>query len=107
MIYLQFILGMVLYSAIASLSYYGNFKQSQWYVPLGMFLGLTTSLIWFNISKAEPDPSILIIKGLWWDAMLTLIFIIIPLLFFGARLSMYQWVGFGLVLLGLGMAKLG
>lgn len=106
MIYLQFTLGALMYSLIAYISYSPVIKSSPWFYPLGLTGALIANLLWLWISKTESVASNLAIKGIFWDVMLTLVYLAIPLLLFGVRLSNVQIFGILLILTGLIMVKL-
>lgn len=105
MIYIQFLMGFLLYITIATITYSVDFKQSYWYYPIGLIAGLGANFLWLWISKSEQNASSLVVKGLYWDAMLTITYAAVPMLMFGARLNFYQTVGFGLILGGLILTK--
>lgn len=95
-----------MYTAMAFASYSGTFKASSWYFPLGIASAIIANVLWFMIAKAEPNSSPLMIKGLIWDAMLMLVYLIVPILFFEARFTPIQMVGLGLTVVGLFLTKL-
>lgn len=97
---------MACYGLIAYTSYSKELKASPYYFLIGLVGALVANLIWLWISKTETDTNQLMIKGLFWDSALTLIYLIVPLMIFEARLSTTQWVGLGLVLIGLTVTKL-
>lgn len=106
MIFIQFGIGFVTYSLMAIISYSETAKSSWFYFPLGILAAIIANVTWLHISKMELDNSALVIKGLWWDSMLTSLYILIPIIFFGARLSGIQIVGLVLVVAGLFLTKL-
>ncbi len=106
MIYLQFLIGFIVYTGIAYVSYSDWIKASNWYFPLGITGAILANLIWLWISKVEPNSSKLLIKGLYWDSMLTAIYILMPLVIFNASLNFKQSIGLVLVIAGLIMVKL-
>lgn len=107
MLYIQFILGFILYTALAFSSYHNGFKTHKMYYVVVTILAVLCNLIWFQIAKQEPSSSILMIKGLFWDVMLMLCYLIVPILFFSARFSTLQGLGLILVLSGLLLTKVG
>lgn len=95
-----------MYVGLASASYSNTFKQTAWYYPVGIMAAIIANLIWLWISKLDSNPSSLAIKGLYWDSMLTITYMAVPLLFFGAKLNNYQISGLLLIFLGLVLTKL-
>lgn len=106
MIYIQFTIGFIMYVGIASISYSETFKQSSWYYPVGILAAIIANLIWLWISKLESNPSSLVIKGLYWDSMLTAVYMVVPILFFGAKLNNYQIYGLLFIFIGLILTKI-
>ncbi len=106
MIYLQFLIGALMYGTMAFASYNESFKVSAWYFPVGILSAVVANVLWFLIAKVEPNASQLMIKGLIWDAMLMLVYLIVPLVFFEARFTPIQMVGVGLTIGGLFLTKL-
>jgi multidrug transporter EmrE-like cation transporter len=106
-LYIQFLIGFVLYTALSFASYHSGFKTTKYYYLLVTILAIFCNLIWFQIAKQEPSSSVLMIKGLFWDVMLMMCYLIVPILFFSARFSVFQGVGLILVLSGLLLTKVG
>lgn len=105
MLYIQFFFGFILYTAMAFATYSESFKVSKHYFSVAIILAILSNLIWFHIAKHEPSSSILMLKGLYWDVMLMLSYLIVPLLFFSAKFSALQGIGIVLVLIGLVLTK--
>jgi len=107
MLYLQFFVGFLTYSCLAFASYSEFLKNHPLYYYLGISLAILANLSWLSIARAESNSSLLMIKGLWWDSMLTIVYLTVPILFFQARFSLVQSIGIGLTVLGLFVIKLG
>lgn len=105
MIYLQFLIGFIMYTCLASATYSESFKASNWYYPAGVAAAIVANLIWLWIGKLEANPSVLVIKGLYWDSMLTATYILVPILFFGAKVSTFQIFGIAFIGIGLILTK--
>lgn len=95
-----------MYVILAVISYYGPFKSSPLFLPLGLTSALIANLTWLSISRSDLNPSSLIVKGLYWDAMLTSVYMIVPIVFFDAKLSLNQGIGAILIVMGLILTKL-
>lgn len=106
MIYIQFVIGFLLYSIMAYISYSESFKQSKWFFLTGIGLAILVNAIWFSIAKNEAVASKLVLKGLYWDVMLTAAYLVIPLILFQAKLSLLQALGVGLIVLGVLFTKI-
>ena len=105
MIYAQFIFGLCLYLCMAFSSYHPSFKMSPLYFPVGIGAAILCNLLWFSIAKSDLNSSSLVVKGLIWDTMLMLCYLVVPLVFFNAKFTTTQAVGVGLTLLGLFLTK--
>lgn len=105
MIYIQFLLGLLAYCAAASISYFDAFKVSKFYIPAGIAIGIVCNIIWLSIAKNEKNPSLLMLKGLYWDCMLMGVYLLIPFLFFKAQINTTQALGILLVITGLVLTK--
>lgn len=96
-----FAIGFLVYVSNATLSYSKGLKASPYYYTIGIILAVIANLTWLYISKLETEPNKLLLKGLYWDIMLTVAYLIVPILFYHARLSAQQTVGAILVLVGI------
>ena len=105
MIFIQFFIGMSIYLLMAFASYSTWLKESKIYFPLGILAAIIANFIWLSIAKSEVNPSVLMIKGLVWDAMLTGCYLLVPILFFNARFTFVQGLGVILVIIGLLLTK--
>lgn len=95
-----------MYAAMAFASYSQSFKVSSWYFPVGIASAVVANVLWFLIAKADPNSSSLMIKGLIWDAMLMMMYLLVPILFFEARFTNMQMAGLALTVVGLFLTKL-
>lgn len=105
MIY-SFIAGAVLYTILALTSYSSLGKTSQWAWVIAALAGAIANIIWLSIARSVPDSSKLTIIGLYWDLMLTGLYVAVPILLFGARFSWSQGLGMILLVAGLTLIKL-
>lgn len=87
------------------MSYSTSFKESVWCTPGWILLALVGAYSWSLVTKALPDPSKLMIVGLYWDSGMQLTYLLVPLLFFGSRLSLTQGIGVLLVFIGLMLTR--
>lgn len=106
MIYIQFLIGLIIYLFMAFASYYDALKQSKYYFPLGILAAIIANFIWLSIAKSETNSSALVIKGVLWDLMLTLCYVAVPILFFKTQFTVNQIIGILLMLVGLIFIKL-
>jgi multidrug transporter EmrE-like cation transporter len=91
---------------MAAGSYYSPFKNSPWYFPVGLGAAIVANFIWMSIAKEELDTSALVIKGVTWDAMLIMCYVLVPILFFETKFTTIQASGILLTVIGLFMTKL-
>jgi len=101
-IQLCFLGAFIFYSIAASLPFLG-LSEKLHYVS-AMVIALFTSYFWTTISR-NIDKNSVVIYGAWYDAMLTLAFLLIPLLFTGFNLTPKQAIGIVIMLLGILITK--
>jgi len=101
------ILGTIVYSAYAWLTFKPELKVSAYLIPIGLSLAVFGNLLWILLARSTHDPAKLIVYGMLWDTMITLAFLLVPMMFFGVRFTAIGGVGCGLVVVGLLMMKLG
>jgi multidrug transporter EmrE-like cation transporter len=106
MTYLQYLLGFALYVCLASVSYSETLKLSKWYLVIGALGGILTNVLWLLIAKSESNSSSLMLKALIWDSMIVITYLIIPIIFFNAKLSSVQVLGILLILSGMLLTKI-
>ena len=103
----QFVIGFLVYGVLALASYSESFKASMFYYPTGVVAAIVANVCWLMIAKGESDPSKLVITGLYWDIMLTLVYIVVPFAMFGAKVNMWQGFGIAAIILGILLTKVG
>lgn len=106
MIYLYFLVGATIYSISAYISNSKVAQAANWYYPLGIALAVVANLIWLTIAKNSAGPSETLMKALYWDIMLSMCFIWVPLMVFNAQLSGYGYLGIVFILAGIALTKL-
>jgi drug/metabolite transporter (DMT)-like permease len=104
MIY-QFLLGALAHFTAAYVSYSDYWKTSKYYYLVGLVATFASSAIWMTIAKQDNNSSTLVIKALYWDCMLMLIYLAVPFVLFNATITMYQAIGITLVTIGLILTK--
>lgn len=102
---ISFALGMLIYCLSAYTSFNAEFKKSNWFFVAGLGMSILANLIWMNIAKNTEDVSRLAVIGLYWDSMIVLAFLFVPMLVFGMELTTTQWVGVGLIVAGIFVTK--
>lgn len=93
-----FALGALLYCTQVFLSY-GPLKGSPWFLTVLALSGSLTALTWGLIAKANAGLE-LYRYAMWWDVMIVLVYLLLPLLFFNVQLSGFGWIGISLMILG-------
>lgn len=101
MLHLAFIIAGLSYALSASLPFIVT-KNVQ--MAIAVCIGIVTNVCWVTISRAVPQTDIPL-YGLAYDAMLTMMFLIMPYFFIKFELSTTQSVGIAMVLIGLYLVK--
>lgn len=104
----MWIVGFLVYSLICTLSY-KNVPNNliNPYILVGV-LGAIGNIAWLRVAKTATDDSNILLKGVYWDTMITLIYLAIPLIAFGVKLtSVSQILGAFLIIAGLLLIKIG
>ena len=104
MIYL-FLLGLFSFITGAVVSYSPAIKESQFYYPAFFAITALSTLGWALLAKQIENPSRLLVIGLYWDTLMQLTYLLVPVLVFSARLSLYQSAGVFLIFTGLMMTR--
>jgi multidrug transporter EmrE-like cation transporter len=106
MIQLSFVLGLIAYSASAWLSYDKSMQVDKLrYYAIGLLFSFIANASWLTVAAKSPTQNQTTLYGLYWDSMLTGIFLLIPILFFGVRFTGLQSLGVGMVILGIVLTK--
>lgn len=96
-----FLIGILIYCAMAYISYEVGFKSSIYYFPVGLILALLANFIWLTIAKRTLDTKELFIYALIWDICLTLSYFVTPLVLFNLSLDIKHVIGVILIILGI------
>ena len=105
MLLFLFLLGFIIYSTGAWISYSDTIKQSFWYYPLGLTLSVIANYAWLTIAKITPNKDDILLYGSIWDSIILGTFIIIPFMFFDLKLGYKDAIGFSLIILGILIVK--
>lgn len=104
---LQFGSAVILYSLMAYLSYSPLLKDgSNWVLFSAPLLGFIANLIWFQIAKTDTNHNSLILKGLYWDILLTFCYLLVPIIFYNISLTTNQVAGIILIISGIILTKI-
>lgn len=98
---------MVMYVILAIVSYSESFKVSTLYFPVGLLVAIIANICWLNIARLESDASKLVMTGLYWDIMLTFVYLAVPFVIFAAKVTIWQSVGIAAIVIGIILTKVG
>lgn len=101
MILAIFAMGALAYSATAWISYYEPVKLSPYYFPIGLALSLAANFGWLMIAKIVPNRDEILIYGAFWDIMIMMAFLAVPLLWFEVRLETKESIGLAFIIVGI------
>lgn len=87
------------------LSYMPALKNSQYYYPMWFAVSVLAAWSWAMVARVVPDSTELVRVGLYWDTLMQLTYLIIPIACFGARLTLLQSAGVALIFTGLMMTR--
>lgn len=87
------------------MSYSESIKNSPHYYLYGASAAIVANLIWLSIAKSELNPSKLVLTGLYWDVMLTMCYLIVPIILFNAKITNLQYLGIGVIITGIILTK--
>lgn len=104
---LYFLLGGLAIAAGVIASYAPAIKASMAYYPLGIGLAMINNYIWLKIAKSTNDSSKLLMLGVYWDSMIVLSYVLLPVIFFGARAHGTSLLGIVLIVVGMMLTKIG
>lgn len=102
---MQMISGFIVYFFMAYISYHEGIKNSKYYFLLGMLVAVVASFVWLYVAKMETNSSRLLVKSFFWDSMVTIIYVLVPVIAFNAKINFTQGLGFLIVCAGLIVIK--
>lgn len=101
------VLGAAIYGSYAWVTFNPSFKDSWYLVPVGLVLAIMGNLLWILIAKRTSSPAELTVYGMAWDTMITVSFVLVPVVLFGVRFSGVSGLGLILAILGIFLMKVG
>lgn len=100
-----FLGGLVGYACIASLPFTRLPVYHTWlFYTLGIVVGAGLNCLWLTVAKNVSREEV-IVYGVLWDAMLTLTYVVVPILLWEQSVSWKVWAGVGLIFSGMLLAK--
>lgn len=91
-------------SAICTVLNY-RYKDESWYLPALFLVCNCFTALWFWLTRYLKTDQDMLVAGLIWDAVLTVVSLVIPLIFYKVQLDWRFVVGLGLVVVGLVLLK--
>jgi len=104
-VFYLFLMGFLSFIAGSALSYMPTLKGSPYYFLMWTAVTAVSTLAWALLAKAVPDSTRLVVVGLYWDTLMQVTYLLIPVMIFGARLTMLQTSGILLIFCGILMAR--
>jgi hypothetical protein len=98
-----YLLTLVIYSTYATLPFF-NLNRTAHYLS-GAIFAVSGSLIWVSISRSV-NKSDISLHGLYFDAIITVAFMLTPLLFTGINFTAKQILGICMIFTGMLVSKL-
>jgi uncharacterized membrane protein len=86
-------------------SYDPAFKAGPHFYWSAIVLSITTCLSWLYVARHTESTSKLAMYGLYWDVLLTVTYLAVPVMIFHARMSLTQWLGILLIMAGIVLTK--
>ena len=83
---------------------YTKIVDSNWYWSIAL-LGIVTQASWLGIAKLATDHKDIMFKGLYFDLMITMVYLILPILVFNVSVTRNNLIGILLILIGLVVTK--
>lgn len=101
-----FILGWVFYMSAAVVAYHPSIKSATMlYYGLGLVIALLCNITWLFIARHSETAAQIYYRGLVWDSLIVGSYVLVPILFFGVRLSLQASLGLVLIVIGLFLSK--
>lgn len=86
-------------------SYHPIFKASSYYYWTSLAIATVTSFSWAYVARHTENSSKLVVYGLYWDVIMTVTYLVVPVVIFHARMSIIQWIGVSLIMAGIILTK--
>jgi drug/metabolite transporter (DMT)-like permease len=104
MIALYFLMGALLYVVSVCLIYNESFKKTPYFIWVGLFVGLVANYVWLSIAKQSKGAD-LYVRGLIWDCLMIAAYTLIPVMFYGIKLTPTTIIGCVLIIVGIFLTK--
>ena len=96
----------VLYSAASYASYTESVRNSNWFLAITLFVSVISSSVWMSLVRHLNDNNKIIAASLMWDALITMVYAVIPALLASRTISWQALVALVSVVLSLFWFKL-
>jgi drug/metabolite transporter (DMT)-like permease len=101
------IIATLVYGLYTYVSFSPELKGSNLIVYLGLLCAVLANVVWVFLAKDTTDNNKLIRYALYWDSLIIIITLLVPVILFGIRFSVLQLVGLIATILGLALIKIG
>ena len=105
-VWISFLLGFIVYYFQAILSNSIALKQNTYYIYIAISTGIAANYIWFSMAQNIKDNSKILLYGLYWDILILVAFLSVPILFYGARFKTTTVLGIVMIIVGFLLTKL-
>jgi multidrug transporter EmrE-like cation transporter len=100
-----FLVGAIMYSVLAYASYDETIKASNYYYLLGLAVAIVANFSWLTVAKYTTENDKIMILGSIWDSIILFTFLAIPYFYFNVRLATKDYIGVGLIVIGILVVK--
>jgi len=94
-----------IYGIHCFLGYKENLRSQWYYGPVLVFISIVGNTLWVFYLKSNPIKEKVFFGGMLWDLLLTLSYVIVPLVFTGIKLNSVSYIGLFLLLTGITILK--
>ncbi len=95
----------IVYAIGCAFTYNEKFRQSDWFVLIGVAIGVTINALWFYAVKCLDDKDRIYTFGLIWDSIMMITYYLLPILMFGVKLDKVTIIALLLIVIGMVLLK--
>ena len=103
--YIFLLTALVLHSIYAYVAYDSVMKMHKFFPVLAVTVSIICHLFYSNIIKSLPTKHQIFELGLWYDSLVVLVWIVVPILLQNLKLTPLMWFATVLIATGLGIFK--